>query len=304
MNWDFSPRILIQGIDQDSAKHYISQSPEHTNNIVAGVTDHNFSVNIEDIPVFSLVTDAIAEQNSLSNSLEKEITTSLIFSHPYSVLNAVYEAISASIKQIVVYSEFIPPLDLFKIYQKVKIKEVKILGVSQGGILIPNQYYCGINYGHLYLKGNIAMINYGDQMIALEMAQYLQKFALGFSYVINTGNSVLSEIDWNLWLKILEEDKNTEVILINLAQISTKETEKLVESMENISKPIITYLLDKNYLKSAINSKKGKVISDYIFDSFYNFNSSDLIKEKLKESKAIMIEEYQGISDLLISPQN
>jgi len=291
MNWDFSPRILIQGIDQDCAQEYLRQSPDHKQHILAGITDYNLSLTVEDIPVFALVTEAILSQG--------EITTSLIFSHPYSVLNAVYEAISAGIKQLVIYSEFIPPLDLFKIYQKAKIKDVKILGVSQGGILIPNQYYCGINYSNLYQQGNIAMINYADQMIALEISQYIQKFDLGFSSVINVGNNTLSEIDWHSWLKILEKDENTEVILINLAEITTQETEKLAQSIENITKPIITYLLDKNHLKSQLNSHRAKVISDQIFNNLYTLNSSDLIKEYLSNSQAIITEEYEAITDLL-----
>ncbi len=293
MNWNFLPRILIQGIDQDCAQEYLQQSPDHKQNILAGITDYNLSLTDPDIPVFGLVTEAILSQG--------EISTSLIFSHPYSVLNAVYEAISAGIKQLVIYAEFIPPLDLFKIYQKAKIKDVKILGVSQGGILIPNQYYCGVNYSNLYQQGNIGMINYGDQMIALEISQYLQKFDLGFSSVINVGNSILSEIDWYSWLKILEEDEKTEVILINLGEITTKETEKLAQSMTNITKPIITYLLDKNHLKSKLNSHKAKVISDQIFNNLYTLNSSNLIKEYFGNSQAIVTENYEVISELLTS---
>lgn len=293
MNWNFAPRILIQGIDQDCAQEYLKQSSEHKHNIIAGITEENFTFTVEDIPVFNLVTDAIAFQG--------EITTSLIFNHPYSVLNAVYEAISAGIKQIVIYSEFIPPLDLFKIYQKAKIKDAKILGVSQGGILIPHQYYCGINYGNLYREGNIAMINYAEQMIALEISQHLQKFDLGFSYVINVGNSLLSEIDWDLWLNIAENDEKTEFILINLADISCQETEKLASSIANISKPIITYLLDKNNLKFKIKNHRAKVISDQIFNNLYQVNSYDLIREYFSKSKVIIAEEYQDIIKLLKS---
>jgi len=38
MNWNFSPRILIQGIDQNRAQEYLQQSPHHQQNIV-GVKD-------------------------------------------------------------------------------------------------------------------------------------------------------------------------------------------------------------------------------------------------------------------------
>lgn len=293
MNWNFSPRILIQGIDQDCAQEYLQQFDGHRKDIVAGITDQNLDFTFDEIPVFSLITDAI--------SSAKGMTTSLIFSHPYLVLNAVYEAITAQIKQIVIYSESVPPLDLFKIYQKAKLKDVKILGISQGGILIPEEYYCGLNYGNIFQKGNIAMINYADQIIAVTIAQYLQKFDLGFSKVINVGNNLLSQIDWDLWLKMLDEDKNTEVILINLGEISTKETKNLATSIEKISKPVIIYLLDKNHLKSKINNNKAKVISDQIFNNLYTANSSELIKEYLQNSKGIITEDYQAISELLIS---
>ncbi|WP_342596713.1 hypothetical protein VKI21_12130 [Cyanobacterium aponinum UTEX 3222] len=301
MNWNFSPRILIQGIDQDCAQEYLQQFDGHRKDIVAGITDQNLDFTFDGIPVFSLITDAFIEGAATPSASEKEMTTSLIFSHPYLVLNAVYEAITAQIKQIVIYSESVPPLDLFKIYQKAKLKDVKILGTSQGGILIPEEYYCGLNYGNIFQKGNIAMINYADQIIAVTIAQYLQKFDLGFSKVINVGNNLLSQIDWDLWLKMLDEDKNTEVILINLGEISTKETKNLATSIEKISKPVIIYLLDKNHLKSKINNNKAKVISDQIFNNLYTANSSELIKEYVQNSKGIITEDYQAISELLIS---
>lgn len=293
MTWNFSPHILLQGIDQLGAQNYLQSFEGNKKCVVAGVADKYTNSQYDDIPIFDLVKDAIAHQGNIS--------TSLIFSHPYQVLDAGLEAIKGGIQQLVIPTEKIPPFDLLKLYEKARSQGVKILGASQGGILIPEKFYAGVVNAHIFSLGNIAILNYGDGAIASELAYHWKKSNLGVSAVINLGNNPLSLIDWELWLKLLAEDNTTETIVISLSNISLTETEKLAEALSHIThKTIIIYLLDINYLKSKMNSGKAKVISDQIFSHLYPLATPELIKEYLSFSHTLVTEKYQAIAHTII----
>ncbi len=272
MDWDFSPQILIQGINQPSAIAYLQESELQKQSIVAGVVDKYGGETIENIPTFDLVSTAVAKQTN--------IVTSLIFSPPHNVLDACYEAMSAQIKQIVIYSEKISPLDLIKLYRKAENKGVKILGSSQGGILKPEEYDCGVKNADIFRSGNVGMINFAHESISQEMALSIQESGAGISTLINLGNDSFTKISWDVWLNILATDTKTNLIVIILSQISPLEADRLILALDKIkNKPIIVYLLDSQNWHDKVIDNQGKVISDQIYNHLYPIPAIELIKE-------------------------
>ncbi|MBL1210783.1 hypothetical protein [Geminocystis sp. GBBB08] len=292
MMWNFDHKVLIQGIDQPKALTYLQESNLDNLNFIAGVADEYVEINIKNIPVFDLVTEAIATY--------PEINTTIIFSHSYNVLDASYEAIDAGIKQIIINSENIPPLDLVKIFQKANSKNIKILGTSQAGILIPEKLCCGVRNADIYQSGNVGIINYGDSIISYELALLLQKNNLGESIIINLGNANFIEINWELWLNTLNQNDLTKVILISISDFSTINKEKFITALEQVkNKPIILYFLDPNNLKSLINNGQAKIITDQIPQYLNQVLSLTSITESLSEKGVIITHEYQKIPTLI-----
>lgn len=292
MVWNFDQKILIQGIDQPKALTYLQESNLDNVNFMAGVADEYMGETIENIPVFDLVTEAIAAY--------PEINTTIIFSDAYNVLDASYEAIDAGIKQLIINSENIPPLDLVKIFQQANSKNVKILGTSQAGILIPEKLCCGVRNASVYQSGNIGIINYGDSVISSELALFLQRNNLGESIIINLGNSNFIEIDWNLWLNTLNKDDSTKVILISISDFSTINKEQFIQSLNQVkNKPIILYFLNPSNIKSSMNNNQAKIITDQIPQHLNRVVSLTSLTESLSEKEVIITSEYQEIPGLI-----
>ena len=295
MDWDFSPQILIQGINQPEAFAYLQHNQLYESNIVGGVMDEYAQIAAENIPIplFDLVLSAVIAQ-------QPSIVTSLIFNQPDHVLDACYEAIEAGIKQIVIYSEKITPLDLIKIYQKADNKGVEILGSSQAGILKPSEYNCGVKNPQLFTKGNVGMINFAHESIAQEMALLLQESNLGISTLINLGNRYFTKINWDLWLHTLAQDSQTKSIIITLSEISPLEADNLILTLRQVkNKPIMIYLLDTHNWHERINYRQATVISDQIYNHLYPISALKLIKECNPQDNITVTDNHYDIVEKL-----
>jgi len=287
MNWKLDGQVLIQGIDQPKALPYLRAMQFTEFPIVAGIATESKIEGFENIPIFDLVTEAIAEF--------QQINTTIIFNHPYQVLDAGLEAIEAGIKQIIISTSDIPPLDLSKLFQEAEQKNVQILGPNWGGILIPEKLSLGVLNSHLYQLGNIGIINYGDPTLSDELMLYLNEQKLGVSMMINLGNSYLNQTDLSIWLSTLEQDKNTEKIILIFTDYFNLDQENVIDALSNFKqKKVIIYLLDSYNYKSLIYNRKTKIISDQVpffqerilyFESMkilLNNNSFDIVDEHQK----------------------
>ncbi|MGI0479271.1 hypothetical protein ACN4EE_00620 [Geminocystis sp. CENA526] len=292
MIWNFDRALLIQGIDQPKALSYLQELNLDNQDIMAGIGDQYIGEQIENILIFDLVTEAITAYPN--------IQTSLIFSHPYNVLNAGLEAIEAGIKQLIIYSEKIPPLDLMKLWQQAKNQEVQILGASQGGMLIPEKLCWGVSNADLYTSGSIALINYGDAIISTEIALFLQKHNLGTSIVLNVGNEKFIDIDWDFLLGILRDHESTEVILISINDCSNIDAEKFIKALNQVqNKSIIVYLLDPNNLKFIIQNNSAKIITDQIPQYLNRVLSPQYFQDSLQEQGITVIQDIFEVLPLL-----
>ncbi|MGL5878343.1 MAG: CoA-binding protein, partial [Xenococcaceae cyanobacterium] len=173
--------------------------------IVAGVDIGGGDREIEDIPVFDLVEQAIERVG--------EITTTLIFSKSDRVLDAALEAIAAKIPQILIHTSGVPPLDMVRLLKIAKITNTLILGPGSGGILVPEKILLGTLEPSFYQSGNIGLINCCNPL-SYEVALELNRASLGESLVVSVGTEVILGSDCQQWLQVMEDDPQTEAIVL------------------------------------------------------------------------------------------
>jgi succinyl-CoA synthetase alpha subunit len=188
---------------------------------------------IADIPVFDLVEEAI-------NQLGK-IDFSLIFVHPYQVLDAALEAIASGIKQIIIISSGVPPLDMVKLLKKAQASNSFILGSGSQGIIFPDKVWLGIHEPQFYSTGKVGLISRSDRLTD-EIALSLTQAGLGQSMVINLGTDGIIGSNFEQWLQVLEEDETTEVIVLIGQPNGSAELAAAEYIASTIEKPVIAYL--------------------------------------------------------------
>jgi succinyl-CoA synthetase alpha subunit len=277
MSWKLENKIIVQGITKSNRFLSLQNMQSKNISIVAGIRASNFDQNddLYDFPLFNFVEDALAEF--------KPIETSLIVSEPYEVLDATLEAIASGIKQIIIHSDKIPPLDLFKILKKAKEKNALILGPGNAGMIIPEKMCLGLIETKFFQPGKIGIINRGDLSLMYELALNLKEADLGESMAINLGNESIIGMDFSDWLKILNNYQKTKIIILIANNYKYLSAANLpVDLIKEIKKPIIAYLPDQyNYKSVQVNM--NKMIAEQLPLSFNNIESQEKVINSLKK---------------------
>ena len=172
MNFTPHNRVLIQGISEPLATLHASHMQAYGTRIVAGVSPGYGGTTVHEIPVFDLVEMALAAVG--------EINTTIIFTHPYAALDAALEAIAAGIRQIVLITEGIPPLDMVRLLRKAEMTETLVVGPNSPGIIVPGQSLLGIHPTELYTPGSVGLISRSGTL-TYEIARELTLAGLGQS---------------------------------------------------------------------------------------------------------------------------
>jgi succinyl-CoA synthetase alpha subunit len=214
-------------------------------NIVAGVSVGYGGELIGEIPVFDLVEEATSQSG--------KVEISLIFVHPYQVLDAALEAIASGIKQLIIISAGVPPLDMVKLLKKAQSSNTFILGSGSQGLVIPGQIWLGIQESQFYTAGKVGIISRSDRL-SDEVALSLTQAGLGQSMAVSLGTDGIIGSNFEQWLQVLEEDENTEAIVLLGQPTGTAEIAAAEYIASTIEKPVIAYIAG---LRSPLESSFG-----------------------------------------------
>jgi succinyl-CoA synthetase alpha subunit len=147
-------KLIIQGITEPIATQYAQRMRAAGTAILAGVSVGEGGNTLEDIPLYDLVETAIADWG--------EIDTSLIFVPSYQVLDAALEAMAAKIRQLIIISKNVPPLDMVRLLEQAQSTNTFVLGSGSHGLIIPEKLWIGIGEYPLYKAGKVGMISRGE----------------------------------------------------------------------------------------------------------------------------------------------
>lgn len=233
MKWQADSKVLIQGITTSLGTIYGKQMKAFGMNIVAGIGLNGDSSKINGIPVFNLVEQAVSEF--------KNVDISVIFTPPYKVLDAALEAMASGIRQLVIVSGGVPPLDMVNLLNKAQINQTFILGSGSQGLVIPEQFWVGICEHSFYSPGSVGIVSRCDRLVD-EIARELTRAKLGQSLVVSLGTDFIIGSNFEQWLQILEEDSTTKVIVLLGRGNSYAELCAVEYIASAIEKPVIAYI--------------------------------------------------------------
>ena len=274
MNW-FSPKkVIVQGITTYQAAFYAAQMKAYGTDVVAGISPGDGGTHIEDIPVFDLVEQALVEV--------ERIDISLIFVDYDRVLDAATEAIAAGIRQIIIFTSRVPPLDTIKLIEYARQTNTTILGPGSHGIIIPQQVWLGNLDPQYYQPGKVGTIA-TSRHLSYEVAAELHRANMGQSIVVSLGTDRIIGTKLPQWLAILDEDPSTEVI-IAIGQRIDDAREIIAHCKDRgYKKPIIVYLAGLKAPQQKDYRDAATIISNYLSASIPVVNRDRATGEKLRK---------------------
>ena len=226
-------KVLIQGMTEPLVSTHAARMKAYGTNIVAIVSPSEGGQTVEDMPVFDLVEQAIASVGT--------VDTTIIFVPPYQVLDAANEAIAAGIRQIVIISAGVPPLDMVHLLRKTEAAEILIVGPNSPGIIVPGKILLGTHASEFYTPGKVGIVS-RSTTLTYEIALELTKAGLGQSISVSIGSDGITGSSFIQWLQILDEDESTQAIVLVGEPGGNSEEAAARYIAEVIDKPAIAYV--------------------------------------------------------------
>ncbi|WGV24697.1 succinate--CoA ligase subunit alpha [Halotia branconii] len=233
MNLTPDSKVLIQGFSEFISATHIAQMKAYGTNLVAGVNPGSGGQQLYDLPIFDLVEEVVEQFGA--------IDTTIICVHPYQVLDAALEAIASHIRQIIIISAGVPPLDMVQLLRKAEAGETLIVGPNSPGIIVPGKILLGTQPSEFYTPGSVGIVS-RSSTLTYEVAWELTKAGLGQSISVSIGSDAIVGSSFLQWMQILDEDETTEAIVLVGQPGGDSEEAAARYITEAIDKPVVAYI--------------------------------------------------------------
>ncbi len=227
-----STRVVVQGITGKEGSFHATQCKAYGTQVVAGVTPGKAGQEVEGIPVFNTVRDAVKET---------EATTSLIFVPPAFAADAILEALEAGVWLIICISEGIPVNEMVKVKRALEGHATRLIGPNCPGIITADECKIGIMPGFIHKKGKVGVISRSGTL-TYEAVNQLTNLGLGETTCVGIGGDPIIGTGYIDLLQMFEEDDETEAVVM-IGEIGGDAEEKAAAFIkEHVTKPVISFI--------------------------------------------------------------
>jgi succinyl-CoA synthetase alpha subunit len=248
---DEETRVVVQGITGREGTFHTKQMLNYGTAVVAGVTPGKGGKQIEGVPVFNTVYEAVEKESA---------NASCIFVPPPSAGDAIMEAASAGLGVIVCITEGIPILDMVNVASFLKDKNSVLIGPNCPGIISPGKTKVGIMPGPIHRPGEMAVISRSGTL-TYEVVDQLTRAGLGQSTCIGIGGDPIIGTTFIDHLKRFKEDPETKGVVL-IGEIGGTTEEEAADYIQNgFDKPVIAFIAGQTAPPGRRMGHAGAIIS-------------------------------------------
>jgi len=248
---DRTSRVVVQGITGNQGRFHARLMLEYGTKIVAGVTPKKGGQEVQGIPVFNTMKEAVSETNC---------DTSIVFVPARFTFDAVKESLLAGITMTCIISENIPVFDMLKLVEIAKKKDLHLMGPNSPGMMIPDKIKLGIMPGDLCHFGEVAVISKSGTL-SYEITKAIGNAGIGVSAYIGIGGDPVRGKTMVEAVNYYADDPETKIIVL-IGEIGSDEEEKAAIFLKNnINKPVLAYIAGKSAPEGKRMGHAGAIIS-------------------------------------------
>src|ERR1044071_2136081 len=231
--------VIIQGITGREAVNLTREGLDYGTRIVGGVTPGRAGRDVYGVPVYDCVRDITARQ---------QVDGSIVTVPPRFTRDAVFEAIEAGVKTVVVVTERIPRGEVAQMVELAKLRGARIIGPNCLGVLSPDEAKMGglggpaVNVRRAFKKGPIGIMSRSGGMTT-EIANTLSAAGLGQSTCVSIGGDAIIGSTYAELMPLYEADSQTQAIVIYSEPGGRMEAQPAAWTTENASRlPIVAFM--------------------------------------------------------------
>jgi succinyl-CoA synthetase alpha subunit len=248
---DKKSRILVQGATGHQGVFHINAMKEFGTNVVAGVTPGKGGQEVHSVPIFNNVYEGFEETKP---------NTSLILVPARFTKDAVFEALDAGVKTVVVITENIPFHDAMEFVHYAKYKDAVLIGPNCPGIASPGKTKVGILPSEIFIEGNVGVASRSGTL-TYEIVNSLSEKGIGQSTCIGLGGDPIIGTTFIDCLDAFEKDPETKSIVLVGEIGGTAEEEAAEHIRENISKPVFAFIAGRTAPPGKRMGHAGAIIA-------------------------------------------
>jgi succinyl-CoA synthetase alpha subunit len=247
---DADSRILVQGMTGSEGTKHTRRMVASGAQVVAGVTPGKSGQEVDGIPVFGDVREAMVATGA---------NVSVVFVPPRFAKAAVEEAVDAGIPLCVVITEGIPVHDTAQFFQyAVNSGATRIIGPNCPGIISPGVSNAGIIPADITGPGPIGLVSKSGTL-TYQMMYELND--IGFSTCVGIGGDPIIGTTHIDCLAAFEADPATEAIVM-IGEIGGDAEERAAAFIaDNVSKPVVGYVAGFTAPEGKTLGHAGAIVS-------------------------------------------
>src|SRR3954449_3821817 len=248
---DTDTKLVVQGLTGSEGRFHGLRNRSYGTNVVAGVTPGKGGQDVDGIPVFDTVDEAVREAGA---------NTSLIFVPARFAPDAMYEAVDAGIRTVICITEHVPAHEMLRVYTYVRPKGVTLVGPNCPGVLSPGKANVGIIPAEIFSEGNVGLVSRSGTL-TYQIGHELTQLGLGNSATVGIGGDRIVGSSFIDILERFERDPETEYIVM-VGEIGGNEEEKAAEYIQSeMSKPVLAYIAGFTAPPGKTMGHAGAIIS-------------------------------------------
>jgi succinyl-CoA synthetase alpha subunit len=232
---DEKTKVLVQGLTGGQGRFHGLRNRAYGTQVVAGVTPGKGGQDVEGIPIFDSVAEAVAATGA---------DASFVSVPPKAASAAILEAAGAGIAFIVCITEGIPAHDEAAVYNTLvdKYPGTRLLGPNCPGIISPGKCNIGITAGEIALPGGPAGIVSRSGTLTYQALYELKQLGIGVTTCVGIGGDPVPGTTFVDCLAAFENDPETLAIAM-FGEIGGSDEEKAADFIaKEVSKPVVAYI--------------------------------------------------------------
>jgi succinyl-CoA synthetase alpha subunit len=247
---DADSRILVQGMTGSEGTKHTRRMVASGAQVVAGVTPGKGGQEVDGIPVFGDVREAMVATGA---------NVSVVFVPPRFAKAAVEEAVDSEIPLCVVITEGIPVHDTAQFFQyAVNAGSTRIIGPNCPGIISPGVSNAGIIPADITGPGPIGLVSKSGTL-TYQMMYELND--IGFSTCVGIGGDPIIGTTHIDCLSAFEADPSTEAIVM-IGEIGGDAEERAAAFIaDNVTKPVVGYVAGFTAPEGKTMGHAGAIVS-------------------------------------------
>jgi len=248
---DKDTKVVVQGITGYQGSYHSRAMRDFGTAVLAGVRPGKEGERVYDIPVYDSVAKAVTETGA---------NTQCVFVPAPFTKDAVFEAIDAGIKTIVVVTEHVPVHDAIHFVAVARSKGITLIGPNCPGVASPGIGKVGILPSKIFKKGSVGVVSRSGTL-TYEIVNAITEHGIGQSTCVGIGGDRVPGTNFVDVLELFQKDRQTKKIVL-VGEIGGTAEEEAAEYIKaHLTKPVVAYIAGRTAPPGKRMGHAGAIIA-------------------------------------------